>query len=227
LPGVVIYAPHHEAPLIEHPLLEPIYLHNGAHPWSALQTKWLMARGSPVDHRIDTGMLTIANVELEILPLAGHSLAQIGIAVDGVCFAADGFFGTDVLQKHGIPYAHDIKAQIDSLERLAQRREHFFLPGHGPLTPRAALAETISANRHAIETTTRIVLAALAEPADLASIARRVRHAAGYTFAGIPQYAIFTSVIAAYLSYLEAGGQAGATLTDAGIIWRRLSAYTQ
>jgi glyoxylase-like metal-dependent hydrolase (beta-lactamase superfamily II) len=220
LPGVAVYAPRLEAPFVENPLLEPIYLALGASPPAALRTKWLMAKGVPVDHLIDGATVEIAGVTLEVVALPGHSLGQIGVAFDGVCFAADGFFGPDVLAKHGVPYAHDVAAQIASLERLAARDERFFLSGHGELTLRDDLEATLRANRHAIERATDAVRAALAEPGDILAIACRVQKALGLTITGLPQYAIFASAVAAHLSYLEAQGAATLTMTDEGAVWR-------
>ena len=220
LPDVAVYAPPIEAALIEHPILEPVYLNMGAQPFAALRTKWLMAKGTSVDWLITGDRLEIAGVELEVVALPGHSINQIGLAVDGVCFAADGFFGPAILQKHGVPYAHDVGAQLDSLHQLAARADHAFLPGHGDLVRRDALEETLAANQVAIERTSQLVYAVLAQPGDLHAIAQRVARALGLTLAGIPQYAIFASVVAAHLSYLEAQGQVRVALED-GLIWQR------
>lgn len=220
LPGIAVYAPRLEAPFIENPLLEPIYLALGASPPAALRTKWLMAKGVPVDHLIDGNAVDIAGVTLEIIALPGHSLGQIGVVFDGVCFAADGFFGPDVLAKHGIPYAHDVAAQIASIERLAARDERFFLPGHGTLTLREDLEATLRANRQAIERATHAVRDALIEPGDTLTVARRVQQALGLTITGLPQYAIFVSAVAAHLVYLEAQGAATLVMTDDGVAWR-------
>lgn len=219
-----VYAPRLEAALIEHPLLEPVYLNMGAAPFRALQNKWLMAKGSPVDQIIADDHLVIDDVTFEVLPLAGHSLNQIGLAVDGVCFAADGFFGQEVLEKHGIPYAQEVDGQISSLRRLAERPERWFVPGHGTLTPQSELAAAVAVNLAAIERATQAVHAALAEPGDLAAIARRVAGTLGLTIAGIPQYAIFLSVVAAHLGALETRGQAQVKLASDGIVWQQISA---
>jgi glyoxylase-like metal-dependent hydrolase (beta-lactamase superfamily II) len=220
LPDVAVYAPPIEAALIEHPILEPVYLNMGAQPFAALRTKWLMAKGTSVDWLITGDRLEIAGVELEVVALPGHSINQIGLAVDGVCFAADGFFGPAILQKHGVPYAHDVGAQLDSLHQLAARADHAFLPGHGDLVRRDALEETLAANQVAIERTSQLVYAVLAQPGDLHAVTQRVAQALGLTLAGIPQYAIFASAVAAHLSYLEAEGQVRVALED-GLIWHR------
>lgn len=220
LPDVAVYAPPIEAALIEHPILEPVYLNVGAQPFAALRTKWLMAKGTSVDWLITGDRLEIAGVELEVVALPGHSINQIGLAVDGVCFAADGFFGPAILQKHGVPYAYDVGAQLASLHQLASRTDHAFLPGHGDLVRRDALEATLAANQAAIERASQLVYAALAQPGDLHAIAQRVARALGLTLAGIPQYAIFASAVAAHLSYLEAQGQVRVALED-GLIWQR------
>jgi glyoxylase-like metal-dependent hydrolase (beta-lactamase superfamily II) len=219
LPGVAVYAPDLEAALIEHPILEPIYLNMGAQPLAALQNKWLMAKGTRVDHTIHGERLDIAGAALELIALPGHSINQVGVAVDGVCFAADGFFGPALLQKHGIPYAHDVAAQLASLDRLAARGEIYFLPGHGDLAAHDGLEELLAANQAAINRSTQLVREALADPAELHTVARRVQLALDLNFAAIPQYAIFVSAVAAHLSYLEAQGQARVELEDAGMIW--------
>jgi len=218
--GITVYAPRLEAALIEHPVLEPIYLNMGAAPLSALRNKWLMAKGTTVDQLIDGERLMVAGVELEVIALPGHSINQVGLAVDGVCFAADGFFGTAILQKHSIPYAHDVGAQLASLDRLAERADLFYLPGHGDLAARDALEEVLAANQAAITHSTQLVREALAEPSELTAVARRVQRALGLSLAGIPQYAIFVSAVAAHLSYLEAQGQARVALEDEGMVWR-------
>src|SRR5262245_4494411 len=221
--GLTIYAPRLEAALIEHPVLEPIYLNMGAAPLGALRNKWLMAKGTPVDRIVDGERLAVAGVEFEVIALPGHSINQIGLAVDGVCFAADGFFGPAILQKHGIPYAHDVGAQLASLDRLAARNDLFFLPGHGDLTAHDGLEEVLAANQAAINRSTRLVRAALAEPGTLHAVAGRVQRALDLSLAAIPQYAIFVSAVAAHLSYLEAQGQARADLEDEGIVWRLMT----
>lgn len=222
-PAVEICAPRLEAGLIEFPELEPIYLSYGATPVPALRTKWLMAKGVPVNRRFEGPTLDVAGILFEVVPLPGHSIGQIGVSVDGVCFAADGFFGTETLDKHGIPYAHNIGAQLASLRQLAQHPAHFFVPGHGALLGRDALQGVIAANTAAVERASALVHAALHTSGDLFAVAARVRESYGLSFAGLPQYAIFLSAVNAHLSFLESQKLARLELSDQGAIW---SAFT-
>jgi glyoxylase-like metal-dependent hydrolase (beta-lactamase superfamily II) len=221
IPGVELLAPPLEAALVEHPLLEPVYLSMGARPVPALQTKWLMAKGAPVSRLIHGPMAEVAGVALEVLQLPGHSLGQIGVVCDGVAFVADGFFGPAVLAKHGIPYAQDIAGQIASLDMIAGCAAEQLLPGHGDLTARAALGEVLDANRAAIGRTADAVLQALGDPAELSEVGRRVQRALGLHFGGPPQYVIFLSGISAHLAHLESQGLARVDLMEHGLIWSR------
>jgi glyoxylase-like metal-dependent hydrolase (beta-lactamase superfamily II) len=228
LPGVEVYAPALEAALIENPILEPTYLFHGARPIAALRNRWVMAPGSPVHHRLGHAehiqqgeglSATVAGVELELIALPGHSPAQIGVCYNGVCFAADGFFGQAVLAKHGVPYTYDVAAQLASLARLAARDEAFFVPGHGELSSNAELEATLHANQEAIKRSCEVTIGALREPGTVDMITNRVLQSLERTPAGIPQYAIFVGAIAAYLSYLEGQGTARAELGPTGVIW--------
>src|SRR3954447_22932342 len=53
VPGVTVSAPRGEAAVRRRRVLEPIYLSMAAAPLRALRTKWLMAKGTPVDQLID------------------------------------------------------------------------------------------------------------------------------------------------------------------------------
>ncbi len=229
IPDVQVYAPPLEAALIEHPILEPIYLNHGASPAAALRTRWLLAQGTPVHQLIgdlerinkgDTFDWQVAGESFEVISLPGHSIAQVGVAYDGVCFAADGFFGSAVLAKHGVPYAHDIAAQLASLERLAARDDAWFLPGHGPLVAHEDMQAMLAVNRAAITQSSTSVLRALRQPGTLDAITGRVLRALGQDLAGIPQYVIFAGAIAAHLTYLEQQGLVQAVLEESGITWQ-------
>ncbi len=227
-PAARLWAAPLEAALIEHPLLEPLYLHMGARPPAPLRTRWLLAEGAAVHAMlaslddIQHGRSVVCDVDgvaLEVVGLPGHTLAQVGIVYDGVCFAADSFFGSEVLGKHALPYAQDVAGQLASLERLLAREEPWLLPGHGALTPRSAFAAIEQANRAAIERATHCVAEAL--PGTLPDITARVmaalRAAPDMT---IPQYAIFASAVAAHLALLEQQARAEMVLEARGLVWR-------
>jgi len=218
--GLEVYAPRREAAFIEDPYLEPMYLSLGARPLGVLHNKFVMATPSPVHHRIEPGALTIAGVELQVVPIPGHSLAQVAVVIDDVCFAADGFFGQRVLNKYGVPYAHDVAAQYASFDVLMQLSVSQWIPGHGEAVDRVGLASTLEANRTAVLHSRELVWAAIATPQTLPATVASVQKTLAMPSASVAQYAVFASGIAAYLNWLVADGAAVAELSDAGIVWR-------
>lgn len=135
--GIPVYAPAVEEAVIREPRYEPVYLFGGAEPVGALVNKFLQAEPSPVDHVVHPGAsVTIDGRTLEIVDLGGHSLAQVGVLTEGgpeggVLFAADSFFGTDALARHGVPFLVDAERMWASLQRLADYRPAWYVPGHG------------------------------------------------------------------------------------------------
>lgn len=148
--GIPVYAPAVEEAVIRNPGYEPIYLFGGGEPVRALRNRFLQAEPSPVDHVFAPGdVLRIDGRALEIVDLAGHSVAQCGVRADRVLFAADAFFGAEPLAKHGVPYLVDAERMLASLDRLRTADADWLVPGHGD-----ALAErdaTLDANVEVLE----------------------------------------------------------------------------
>ncbi len=222
IPGLQVYAPRREAPLIEDPYLEPMYLSGGASPLLAMRNKFVMATPSPVHQRFDAGELTVLDVQLLTVPIPGHSLAQVAVVVDDVCFAADGFFGDRVLTKYGVPYAHDVAAQCASFAVVRSLAVTHWIPGHGEAVKRTELEQTIAANLAAITHSRALVLTALQTPKTLPAVVASVQQVLAMPSASLAQYAVFASGIAAYLNWLVADGAAVAELSADGLVWRRV-----
>jgi glyoxylase-like metal-dependent hydrolase (beta-lactamase superfamily II) len=220
-----VYAPRREAPFIEDPYLEPSYLSYGASPIAPLRNKFVMATPSPVHERIEATQttLTIGAVEFAIFPMPGHSVAQIAVVVEGICYAADSFFGGAVLAKYGVPYAHDVNAQIASLTQVGQLDVTHWIPGHGVLTGHDTIADTLAINHQAIATSKTMVTAACGSGASLQQVVATVQRELGVTSSAMAQYAVFASGISAYLSALHADGVVTVELGADGPMWRAVA----
>lgn len=220
-----VYAPRREAPFIEDPYLEPSYLSYGASPIAPLRNKFVMATPAPVHERIEATQttLTIGAVEFAIFPMPGHSVAQIAVVVEGICYAADSFFGGVVLAKYGVPYAHDVNAQIASLTQVEQLDVTHWIPGHGVLTGRDVIADTLAINHQAIATSKTMVTAACGSGASLQQVVATVQRELGVTSSAMAQYAVFASGISAYLSALHADGLVTVELGADGPMWRAVA----
>ncbi|NGQ95425.1 MBL fold metallo-hydrolase [Brevibacillus sp. SYP-B805] len=132
-PEAVVYAPPLEEAVIRYPILEPVYLNMGAVPFEELTNKFLLAEASRVDRLLPaSGEIEIDGLKLDVLPLPGHSWQQVGIVCDNICFAADGYFGADTLEKHKLPFLVDAHETLLSLDKLLKTHYEGYVPGHGP-----------------------------------------------------------------------------------------------
>ncbi|MDA8336557.1 MAG: MBL fold metallo-hydrolase [Peptococcaceae bacterium] len=208
--GVPVYASPAEAPFIENPLLEPLYLTGGASPWPGLRHKFLLAQPSSVSGILRPGARFR---DLDIIDLGGHSLGQVGVLGEGVLFAADSFFGTDVLARHVIPYNTDIPAYLASLTRVRECPARATVPGHGPALdyPSAVLDR----NRDTVLRQVDLVRTLLrAEPLPVSSLLKRLLARLGITVASDASYLLYRTSVLAYVSYLCHLGEAVVFIAD-------------
>ena len=120
---VAVYAPKGEADVIRRPRFEPEYLWQGAAPFEALRNKlFVLADASPVHVELQEGQtFAVGDVEFQCVPLPGHAHGQLGILVDGVFFAADGYFDPSVVDKHGLPYMVNYTETLASAASIPDR----------------------------------------------------------------------------------------------------------
>ncbi len=146
-PKALVYAPPLEEAIIRYPILEPIYLGMGAQPLPELRNKFLLAESSRVDQILPTeGDVEIDGVTFHVLSLPGHSWQQTGLVCDGICFAADSYFGEETLAKHKLPFLVDAHETLLSLVKLLETNYNGYLPGHGPYT--TAVEPILTRNIH-------------------------------------------------------------------------------
>ncbi|MGG0755946.1 MBL fold metallo-hydrolase [Brevibacillus laterosporus] len=131
-PQALVFAPALEEAIIRNPRLEPIYLSMGASPLPELCNKFLLADPSRVDEILpENGELILSDCTFQTISLPGHSWNQLGIVVDGICFAADAYYSPEVLEKHRLPFLIDADEAVQSIQRLQQTNYQGYLPGHG------------------------------------------------------------------------------------------------
>nr|WP_051375599.1 MBL fold metallo-hydrolase [Alicyclobacillus pomorum] len=127
---VTVYAPKAEADVIRRPRFEPEYLWQGAAPFEALRNKFLLADASPVHVDLQGGQtFAIGDVEFQCVPLPGHAHGQLGIRVDGVFFAADGYFDPPVVDKLGLPYMVNYTETLESAKSIPAVDAEWVVPG--------------------------------------------------------------------------------------------------
>ncbi len=212
-----VWAPTFEEAILRYPYLEPMYLYGGAAPLAGLRNKWLEAKSSPVDHvyEVEDGPLSVGPFEVTRHVTSGHAVAQVAIGFGPVCYAADAFFGSEVLAKYEIPFVHDVAGQLATLDRLLSLPYDIFVPGHGE--PTTNVAEAVESNRVYIRRTIEWVHAAVSDGATTSEVVHRVTARLEAPPSNLSTYFLMHSCVLAYLSYLTAQGQV-APIVEAGAL---------
>ncbi|HNV69837.1 MAG TPA: MBL fold metallo-hydrolase, partial [Candidatus Ozemobacteraceae bacterium] len=94
-----------EAPVIRHPLIQAVTLFGGAPP-KELQNRMLTGDASPAED-IRGDSFELDGLKIDVIPLPGHSIGQVGFVVDGVAFLADALFAPSIMEKHKLVYMYD------------------------------------------------------------------------------------------------------------------------
>lgn len=218
--GVKVYAPIFEESAIRHPIWEPIYLYGGAYPLAELQNKFLCAPSSPVHHVIEPGTINIDGVTLKIVPLYGHAYRQMGVVYKDVLFAADGFFGREVLDKHPIPFHVETKETLETLTWLESSEFLRIIPGHGAMIENhTELKTTIAHNRVIYDRVIDTIYNTLNAPMVLDELIPSVCNALHIEIKNAGSYLLYATAIRALLKYMSDQGMVSQELRDNRWLW--------
>jgi len=153
-----------EKPFIENPLLEPIYLSQGANPPRDFLSKWVKSEPVKVDKVVQTGLQEIGRRRLDILDLSGHSIDMIGAKVDDIIFSADCFFSDEILKKYIVPYFHNKDKFIEKLNYIMTLDFSYILPSHGNFYSKTEAVHIIEENINVVVDIENKILNAIASP---------------------------------------------------------------
>lgn len=228
--GARVLAPAEDAEFVRRPLMEPMALYGMAAPPPALRNKFLMAAPTPsVEGVTAASWRDPLGMGLSLVELPGHSPGQTGlVAPGGVLFAGDLFFGSGVLDKHGIPYNADVTRHLVSLERAAAwavRGEFaWMVPGHGPACDPGDALLTIEANRQRVTDLLGLTEDLLAEPRSDAELVEVLARHYGRLLANPGEYLLVLSALRACLAHLAEQGRVQAVVEENRLLWCRCPA---
>jgi len=214
--GVPILAPEAELPFVRMPLLEPMMLYGGC-PIGDLRSKFFAAKPS------DAEALEAVGLPFEIVNLAGHSPAMVGLQANGVFFVADAYFGLEVLRRHVLPYTYDPGAALEALKTVLDEREaELFVPSHGKPTrdPTAEVEANIRALEAAREATLKALSRATGRGLSTCQVVSSVLSELGISPRSTGLYCLYASCIRGYLAWLEREGLAEAVVEGPDMLWR-------
>lgn len=204
-----VWAPPLEHIFILKPELEPLGLYGGAFPPPGLQVKFIQAQPTPSLRLLGAPpcFAQVSGVNLELVSLPGHSLAQTGVVVEGVFFAADALFKPEVVAKHPVLFLVNVAEYRRSLQIIADRSERYVVPGHGEhIEGTSDLEAVIAFNREHIEKTQRRLLDAIGPKSGEADLVHALATAVGKEHGSDPSYFLDRGAVAAHLSDLAHRG---------------------
>lgn len=219
---IPVWAPEFEEAVLRYPYLEPMYLYGGAAPLAGLQNKWLMGKPSPVDHvySADDEPLAVAGIELHLHRTDGHAVVQVALGFENVCYAADAFFGEEVLDKYEIPFTHNVAQQLATLDRLPDLPYTVYLPGHGE--PTENIERAVERNKAYISRAAELVYDAVGADTTTSDVVHAVTSRLENPPANVSTYFLMHSVVLAYLSYLVEQGEVAAVVESGVLTWTQV-----
>jgi glyoxylase-like metal-dependent hydrolase (beta-lactamase superfamily II) len=198
--GARIYASELEKGVIDNPILEALGLFGGAYPPAELRRKFFNAPKVAVHGTVSPGAAGIEGFPLEVVDLSGHTLGQIGIAVEKVLFCADSIATRGQIQKQGILKHASIEQSLKTCERLQARQELVFVPSHGNVLN--SVSALTAENQESINQILALVLSMTNEPIGVEDLLARICAEKAVTIKSLSQYYVLHLSILAYLGCL-------------------------
>lgn len=215
-----VYAPPLEGAFAANPILEPLYLYGGAAPIAELKGKFTLAkRGVIAPQPLLLGPQVIEGIEIDVLPLPGHSPMQVGIAYKDSLFCGDVVFPAATLRRHPILFCSDLDAWLGTLSGIPDLTYKHYIPGHGE--PEDDLVPLALGTESRLLELRRLTLQALTIPQEAGAVLRSVAASYDIVFTS-PEYLLLaqTTIHAALVS-LQRAGEAEIIITDNRMLWRR------
>ena len=212
--GCKIYAPGIEHDFTKHTLLEPSFLY-GAFPPKELRHKFLLAQESDVEYLTDECL----PAGITAIPLPGHFFDMVGFRNDDdVVYLADCLSSEDTLIKYGITFIYDVKAYLDTLERVKAMEANLFVPAHAQETDNIVPLAQLNIDK--VHEVAERIISICEEPQLFEFILQKLFAAYGMTM-NFQQYVLVGSTVRSYLAWLKDNGRLQADFEDNMLLWRK------
>ncbi|HHW03708.1 MAG TPA: MBL fold metallo-hydrolase [Thermoanaerobacterales bacterium] len=198
--GTLIATSKVERLFMENNSLEGIVFY-GASPMPGLSARVVKGKETFVNIELSEGIVELGDKKFEVVPLCGHTPAQIGIVTeDNVLFCGDAFFSEEKLSKYPLPFLFDIKEQFKTLEYLLTTDYDYYIISHSEELiedPKALIRKNIDNLNENID----IILQLLAQPLTREDLAELLIKRYNISM-NVPQYFITLTSVSAFLTYL-------------------------
>jgi glyoxylase-like metal-dependent hydrolase (beta-lactamase superfamily II) len=210
--GCKVYAPGIECDFTRHTILEPSYLYGGFPP-KALQHKFLMAQSADAQELTEQ----VLPNGFEIIPLPGHFFDMVGFRTpDNVVFPADCFSSRETLEKYRIAFICDVRAYLDTLEKVKELEAYCFVPAHAEVC--CDIREIAQYNIDTVHEIIQRIMSICSAPQNFETILKRLFDEYSLKLS-IEQYALVGSTVRSYLAYLLDEGKLTVICNDNMLLW--------
>lgn len=220
--GLVLAVPRGEVPMVEDPSLEPRSFFGGAAPPPWLDVPSLHGAPAGVDLPLAPagGLVDVAGVAVEVVPLPGHTAHHAGVRSGDVLFAGDALLGEAVLRRYGVAFCTDHDAHRATLEALAASPPPVAVPAHG--RPVEDVADLARAHLAALDRLEESVLASAAgQGAGTDGIMAHVCRSLRVPMPGPAEWHLVQTAVLACLASLDRRGLVTAAVADGALRWSR------
>jgi len=203
--GAQVYAPPHDAIVIEKPVWGTMCMFGGADPLAELETPRFAAQACQVDVRVSEGVVVVGGTEVQVVPLPGHTGSHTGYLIEDVFFTGDILAGEEELAQSPITYAYSITMRLQSLEKLRRYSCAWYVLGHGK--PEPDIQSLIECNIEQVNGVLAFIKAFLAQGcADFDQIYTAICRHYGIRVRTLKQYFLLYPTLHSYISHLSRNG---------------------
>ena len=210
-----IYAPGIECNFTNHPVLEGAFLYGG-YPTKELSHKFILAQESkalPLNE-------SVLPEGFEIIPLPGHFFDMVGFRTpDGIVFLADCLSSKATLDKYVIGFIYDVKAYLETLERVKEMKARLFVPSHAE--PTEDIRELAQYNIEKVNSIADKIVELCSAPIGFDELLSKLFTEYGLTMTA-QQHALVGSTVKSYLTYLCNEGRLNMIIEDNIMKWHRV-----
>lgn len=208
-----------EKVFIENPCLEPLCFFSGSKPIKKLENKFLQATPSKVTRVVKGGDdIKLSDLEINIIPLAGHSIDQIGVEFANMLFCGDSFFSEHVLEKYKLPFLIDLDKSLETLELLKKSNYQTYIPSHGQATE--DIKTIVDLNIAKIKKIEADIISILETEKTTEEMLRERFYKYDIRVSGPQQYYLLNTTVMAYISSLTNRSIVKTGLKDNILTWK-------
>ena len=125
---------------------------------------------------------------------------------------------TEIINKYHLFFLYDVKAHLETLQKLKTVKAEIFIPSHG--TPTPSINKLIAINENKIREIISTVLSYCEKPATFDEILSRICNKYKINL-NANQYVLISNTIKSYLSFLGEEGKLGMSFFEGSVFWKK------